>query len=104
MAVYEYEHDGEACDLGKDFEHSQPISDDALTACPACGRPVHRLISRAYVSTPRTNTDLKSMGFAKLEKRDKGVYENVTALNKESRYWDASKPETMPDIKSRITD
>jgi hypothetical protein len=44
------------------------------------------------------------MGFTKLVKRDNGIYENVTATGKESRYWDASKPETKPDLKSKISD
>ena len=44
------------------------------------------------------------MGFTKLVKRDDGIYENVTATGKESKYWDAAKPETRPDLKSKISD
>ena len=104
MAVYEYEHTGKACQVGKVFEVEHPISDDALTECPQCGQPVRRLISRVFVSTPKTNSELKSMGFTKLVKRDQGVYENVTRSGNESRYMEADKPETMPNLKGKIGD
>jgi len=104
MPVYEYEHVGKACGLGERFEVTQSISSAKLTVCPACGRPARRLISLVAVNTPKTTSDLKSMGFTKLVRRDNGVYENVTATGKESRIWDASKPETMPDFKSKIRD
>lgn len=106
MPIYRYEHLDEegSCPQGKNFSTSQSMRDDALTLCPECGRPVERLISGAYVSSPTTDTDIRDKGFAKLVRRDKGIYENVTALDGESRFWDASKPETMPDIKRRISD
>ena len=104
MPVYEYEHRGAACGLGDVFEVEQPIREDALTRCPQCGGEVRRAISRFFVSTPTTNSDLKGMGFTKLVRRDKGVYENVTATGDESRYMEADKPETMPDIKGKIGD
>jgi len=44
------------------------------------------------------------MGFTKLVKRDRGGYENVARLGGESRYMEAGKPETMPDLKRRIED
>ena len=104
MPVYEYEHSGEGCSLGKVFEISQSLSSDKLTHCPQCGEPVKRIISLFSVSTPKTNSDLKNHGFTKLVRRDNGVYENVTATGKESKIWDARKPETMPDLKSKIGD
>jgi putative FmdB family regulatory protein len=104
MAVYEYQHVGAACALGKVFEVEHPISENALQTCPECGGAVQRLISRTFISTPRSDTDLKQMGFTKLVKRDQGVYENVTATGKESRYMMADKPETMPDIKRKVSD
>ncbi len=85
MAIYEYEHLEEACSLGKVFEHIQSISEDALQACPECGKPVRRLISMVSINTPKTNSELKQMGFSKLVRRDKGVYENVTAQDGEKR-------------------
>ena len=104
MPTYEYEHSEEACELGRVFDWPQSMKDDAFKVCPRCGAAVRRLISRPMISTPKGDSDLKSMGFAKLVKRDDGVYENVTALNSESRYMLRDKPETMPDIKKRIGD
>jgi putative FmdB family regulatory protein len=104
MPVYEYEHTGEGCRLGKRFELFQQMTDERLEACPECGEPVERLIPRVYVNTPATDSELKSKGFAKLVRRDDGVYENVTALDGESKVMEADKPETLPDIKRRIRD
>ncbi|MBN1868354.1 zinc ribbon domain-containing protein [Candidatus Sumerlaeota bacterium] len=104
MAVYEYEHETESCNLGKVFLVEHSIKDEAMTRCPECGGAVRRLISRAFVSTPKTNADLKNMGFTKLVRRDQGVYENVTATGTEHRYMEAGKPETMPDLKRKIGD
>ena len=104
MPVYEYEHIGEGCALGKRFELSQSIYSARFTSCPECGREVRKLVSLVGVSTPKTNSDLKNMGFTKLVRKDDGVYENVTATGKESRIWDARKPETMPDFRGKIGD
>ena len=105
MPVYEYEHNEEVkCSKGRAFEVYQAFSDTALKVCPECGELVHRLIGRVFVSTPITDTQLKNMGFAKLVRRDKGVYENVTALDGESKVMEAGKSDTLPDIKRRITD
>lgn len=104
MPVYEYEHQGEACELGAQFEWVQSIKSDALTACPKCGGAVKRLISLPFISTPAGDSKLKEMGFTKLVRRDSGVYENVTATGKESRYMEAGKPETMPHLEKKISD
>lgn len=104
MPIYEYEHEGDGCSRGKRFLLRQSIHEDRLTACPACGKPVERLIAPAQVSVPTSDTDLRDKGFAKLVRRDNGVYENVTALDHESKVWEADKPNTMPDIASRIGD
>ena len=104
MPIYEYEHVGNGCRLGKNFEHVQSISSEKLNRCPECNAPVRRLISLFTVSTPKTNSDLKNLGFTKLVRKDNGAYEHVTATGKESKIWDARKPETMPDLKSKIGD
>ncbi len=104
MPIYEYEHLGEGCEKGKNFELKQSIYSEKFSLCPYCGEEVKRLISLVSVNTPKGNSDLKNLGFTKLVKRDEGIYENVTAVNKESRYFDASKPETRPDLKSKISD
>lgn len=40
MITYVYEHDNS----GDRVEVKQKITDDALTHCPVCGEPVHRVI------------------------------------------------------------
>jgi putative FmdB family regulatory protein len=104
MPIYEYEHLGEGCEQGKNFEVKQSIYSEKHSQCPYCGEEVKRLISLVSVNTPKGNSDLKNLGFTKLVKRDDGIYENVTATGKESKIWDASKPETKPDLKSKISD
>ncbi len=104
MPVYEYEHEGEGCALGRIFELTQSMYSAKFSKCPQCGAPVKRLISLVGISTPKGNSDLKNMGFTKLVRRDKGVYENVTATGNEAKIWDAGKPETMPDLRRKIRD
>ncbi|MBN2383863.1 zinc ribbon domain-containing protein [bacterium] len=104
MPRYDYKHLGEPCDKGEVFEIIQSIRDEPLTCCPFCGGPVRRLISKVVILTPTTNTELKEKGFTKLVRRDKGVYENVTAHGQEARYFQADKPETMPHLSKKISD
>ncbi len=105
MPVYEYEHlDNENCRRGIVFEIRQSVKQDKLTCCPDCGGQVKRLISLFAVNRPKTDSDLKNAGFTKLVRKDKGVYENVTATGKESRVWDVRNPATMPDLPSKIGD
>lgn len=104
MPVYEYEHLGEPCRSGKIFEHRQSLDEKALTHCPDCGGAVRKVISRTHVNTPKTNSELRDLGFTKLVRRDEGVYENVTARSRDSRYMIRGKPETIPDIKKTISD
>jgi len=104
MPVYEYQHTHEVCQLGPVFEVQQSIHDRPLTTCPACGHTVKKLISRANINTPRTNAELKDLGFTKLVKRDNGVYENVTARDGDKRYVMRDKPETLPNLSKTIRD
>lgn len=104
MPVYEYEHDDAPCSLGKVFDFRQSINDEALTKCPECGGAVHKIISRINISCPKTNSELRDLGFTKLVKRDDGVYENVTARGKDSRYMVKGKPETVPDLSKTISE
>jgi len=66
--------------------------------------PVERLISAPSVSTPMSNSKLKELGFSKLVKRDKGIYENVTAEGKEKRIVKTNDPSTFPDLKKKGLD
>lgn len=45
MPVYQYR--GSACD--HEFEVHQSFSDDPITVCPVCGKPVHRVIHASPV-------------------------------------------------------
>ena len=104
MPIYEYEHTEDSCSLGKLFELRQSVQDDPLTSCPECGRPVRKLISLPYINTPKTDTELRDMGFTKLVRRDDGVYENVTAREGDNKMVYRDKPETLPDLKKTISD
>ena len=104
VPVYEYEHREMACAWGRVFEVSQSIQDAPLEKCPHCGGPVKRIISVVGVSIPKTNAELKDLGFTKLVRRDDGVYENVTARDGDTRYMERSKPETVPRLSKTISD
>jgi putative FmdB family regulatory protein len=104
MPIYEYEHLENACQLGAIFETRQTLSAAALNRCPQCGAPVRKIISRTNINTPKTNAELKDLGFTKLVKRDDGVYENVTARDGDSRFVHRDRPETLPNLKKTISD
>lgn len=112
MPVYEYfcEHNQQTVEV----THS--IKDVLKTWGEVCAKsgadlgktppstPVERLISRVNVNFPETNSSLKAKGFTKLVRRDKGVYENVTATDKEKRYVISGDPSSAPDLKRKISD
>ncbi|MFC1516390.1 FmdB family zinc ribbon protein [Thermodesulfobacteriota bacterium] len=104
MPIYEYEHLEQPCDFGKIFDVEQSIHDKQLKKCPGCAGPLRKLISRTYISSPKTNSELRDLGFTKLVKRDDGVYENVTARDGDSRYMERGKPDTIPSFKKTIKD
>ena len=104
MPVYEYEHIEHSCTMGRIFEVTQRLEERPLSNCPRCGRPIKKLISLVGVSTPKTNGELRDLGFTKLVKRDDGIYENVTARNGDSRYMERGKPETVPNVARVKTD
>ena len=75
--------------------------------CEAAGRapgdtplssPVRRQLFAPSVQVVRGPAELKNLGFKKLVRRDQGVYENVTATDKESRYFNAGDSSTVPHI------
>lgn len=104
MPIYEYEHLEEPCQKGCVFEVKQSIHDKSLTQCPECGKPVKKIISCINISTSKSNSELRDLGFTKLVKRDEGVYENVTARDGDSRIVHRNKPETLPNLSKTITD
>lgn len=66
--------------------------------------PVKKVISVPNISVPIADSRLKELGFTKLIRRDQGVFENVTALDHEKRYFKEGDPSSMPDLKKRIED
>ncbi len=104
MPTYLYECGNPSCPSGGMFHEFQSMRDDALAVCPHCGGRVSRVICPVGLAAPTGDSELKDKGFAKLVRRDKGVYENVTAMDHESRYYRADRPGTMPDIRRRVGD
>lgn len=104
MPIYEYEHLDRHCGWGSIFEIRQSIEDAPLTLCPNCQAPVRKLISLTHVCTPKTNTELRDLGFTKLVRRDDGAYENVTARPGESKVMLRGQAETQPHIGKTISD
>ena len=104
MPVYEYEHTGTTCHLGRIFEVVQSVNDPTLKICPQCRQPVNKLISLVGISVSKSNGELRDLGFTKLVRRDDGVYENVTARDGDSKYMERGKPQTIPDLSKTISD
>jgi len=79
MPFYEYELcEGDCRMCGGKFTLRRPIHAKALTQCPACKKPVRKLISK--VSSPMklkplSISDAKKAGFTVLKKSGKGEYE-----------------------------
>jgi hypothetical protein len=93
MPIYRYEHEDTqtACEQGVEFELSQSIKADRLTECPACHKPVQRLIPKSFsVASVRSNAELRNLGMTKLVRRDSGVYEDVTKTEGGKRIIDAN--------------
>ena len=87
MPTYEYQakDPGQACAHCRErFEVRQSMRDEPLTACPECGKPVTRLISRCGVSTQPSarsmlsDKNLKAKGFTKLVNEGGGKLRRVT--------------------------
>ncbi len=104
MPIYEYEHISKYCSKGKIFELKQSLSDNPLTRCPLCAGTVKKCLSLSNISTPKTNSELRDLGFTKLVRREDGVYENVTCRDGDNRYMRQGKPETIPNLKKIIKD
>ncbi len=80
MPTYEYEaHDPETgcAHCRQPFEVTQRIADPPLTACPACGKPVRKIISLPAIGASASGFDdhAKKKGFHKLKRLGKGEYE-----------------------------
>ena len=80
MPIYEYQHEGKACSLGKVFEYEQSIKDEALAVCPDCGKPVKRLVGSTNINLRKA----RGAGLPK-RKRGKGAGMNLIGDGKKSR-------------------
>ena len=60
--------------------------------------PVEKVIYAPALSTPKTNSELKGMGFTKLVRRDDGVYENVTAADGDSKVVTRDDPGSIAGL------
>ena len=79
MPLYEYELcDGDCVVCGGTFTLRRPLSAPPLTQCPACRRPVRKMISMVNTPTklkPLSVSDAKKAGFTVLKRISKGEYE-----------------------------
>ena len=79
MPIYEYELcDGDCAVCGGKFTLRRPLDAKELTNCPACKKPVRKIISTFSTPTqlkPLSVTDAKKAGFSVLKRVSKGEYE-----------------------------
>ena len=79
MPLYEYELCEGGCKVcGGSFTLNRPLSAPPLTKCPACKKPVRKIISgfsTPHKLKPLSVTDAKKAGFQVYKKLGKGEYE-----------------------------
>ena len=79
MPIYEYELcDGSCAACGGRFTLRRPLSAKELTNCPACKKPVRKLISTfnsPIKLKPLSVSEAKNAGFTVLKRVNKGEYE-----------------------------
>ncbi|MBL9175343.1 MAG: zinc ribbon domain-containing protein [Verrucomicrobiales bacterium] len=79
MPLYEYELcDGNCAACGGRFTLRRPMSAKELTACPACRRPIRKVItgfSTPSLTKPLSISDAKKAGFTVLKRVSRGEYE-----------------------------
>lgn len=79
MPLYEYELcEGQCAACSGRFTLRRPLSAPELNACPACRRPIRKLISgftTPSLTKPLSITDAKKAGFTVLKRVNKGEYE-----------------------------
>jgi putative FmdB family regulatory protein len=79
MPIYEYELcDGECAACGGKFTLRRPFDAPPLKVCPACRKPVRKIISTFNSPVklkPVSISDAKKAGFTVLKRLGKGEYE-----------------------------
>ena len=78
MPLYDYAAIGKGCPkCRKGFEVVQKLSEPKLKKCPACGKPVERLISAVPVHgkySTKSDSKIKDLGMTKYVKTSDGSY------------------------------
>ena len=79
MPIYEYELcEGECRVCGGGFTLRRPLNATPLTRCPACKKPVRKIISPFHSPVklkPLSISDAKRAGFTVLKRTGEGEYE-----------------------------
>ena len=79
MPLYEYELcEGSCVACGGRFTLRRPLDARPLTHCPACKKPVRKVLSTfntPSITKPLSITDAKKAGFTVLKRVNKGEYE-----------------------------
>jgi putative FmdB family regulatory protein len=79
MPIYEYELCNGSCTAcGGRFTLRRPVSAAELKQCPACRKPVRKVLSLFNTPTvlkPTSFSDAKKAGFTVLKRVSKGEYE-----------------------------
>jgi putative FmdB family regulatory protein len=79
MPLYEYELcDGNCVVCGGKFTLRRPVSAKPLTNCPACKKPIRKIISNfssPQKLKPLSISDAKKAGFTVLKRLGKGEFE-----------------------------
>jgi putative FmdB family regulatory protein len=80
LHVYRADDPTKGCDTcAHAFEVLQRVRARRLKSCPECGGPVTKQVASVNAAFPQGASELRSLGFARLEKRSDGSYENVSA-------------------------
>jgi putative FmdB family regulatory protein len=76
MPLYEYELcEGDCKVCGGKFTLNRPLSAKPLTHCPACKKPVRKVLSTFNSLTRVSISSAKKAGFTVLKRTGKGEYE-----------------------------
>jgi putative FmdB family regulatory protein len=76
MPLYEYELcEGSCVVCGGKFTLRRPLSAPELTNCPACKKPVRKVLSTFNSPKKLSFSDAKKAGFTVYKKLSKGEYE-----------------------------
>jgi len=76
MPIYEYELcEGSCAVCGGKFTLRRPLSAAPLTQCPACKKPVRKVLSTFNSPKALSVSDAKKAGFSVFKRLGKGEYE-----------------------------